>query len=154
MTEKNYTAAFSVNQSPEVVFAAMCNPRAWWSEAIVGETDRANAAFYYHYKDSHRCTFLVTELVPSRKLVWHVLHNDFTFIRDKREWNDTDVVFEITEKHDETELRFTHVGLVPEDECFNACSDAWDIFIKTSLRNLITTGKGTPLSTDHEFQQS
>ena len=35
-------------------------------------------------------------------------------------------------------------GLVPEYECFNVCSNAWGFYVKTSLRSLITTGKGRP----------
>ena len=30
------------------------------------------------------------------------------------------------------------------DECFEACSDAWGGYIKGSLRSLIATGKGQP----------
>ena len=45
-----------------------------------------------------------------------------------------------------TELRFTHVGLAPKIECYDACSDAWDFYIKTSLRNFIMKGEGQPNS--------
>ena len=41
-----------------------------------------------------------------------------------------------------TEVRFTHVGLVPSYECYSVCSDAWGLYINGSLRNLITKGKG------------
>jgi hypothetical protein len=30
----DYTTSFVVDQSPEAVFAAVSNPRAWWSEDI------------------------------------------------------------------------------------------------------------------------
>jgi hypothetical protein len=43
-----------------------------------------------------------------------------------------------------TELRFTHVGLVPTIECYGGCSGAWGFYINDSLRDLITTGKGQP----------
>jgi len=41
-------------------------------------------------------------------------------------------------------LTFTHVGLVPEYECFEVCSDGWGTYVGQSLRALITTGKGMP----------
>jgi hypothetical protein len=47
-----------------------------------------------------------------------------------------------------TELRFTHVGLVPAFECYGGCSDAWGFYINDSLRSLITTGKGQPNQTE------
>ena len=45
---------------------------------------------------------------------------------------------------DETEVRFTHVGLVPDDQCYDACSDGWGTYINGSLKDLIVVGKGHP----------
>ncbi len=140
----NYTTTFTVDQTPEEAFAAIANPRGWWSEQIDGDTDRLGSVFYYHYQDVHRATFKITEFVPGKKVVWRVLNNDFNFIRDKNEWVDTDVVFEIIPQGDQTEVQFTHIGLVPDYECYEVCSNAWGSYISSSLRNLITTGKGQP----------
>ncbi len=141
---QNFTIHFSVDQSPEEVFAAINNVRGWWSQAIDGSTDQPGAVFKYHYKDVHRSTFKITEFVPGKKVVWHVLDNYFNFVKDKKEWTGTDVVFEISRKGDKTEVRFTHVGLVPAYECYDVCSNAWGSYITGSLRNLIATGKGQP----------
>jgi hypothetical protein len=43
-----------------------------------------------------------------------------------------------------TQIRFTHVGLVPDYECYDLCRDAWGTYIRDSLRSLIQTGKGRP----------
>ncbi|GAB3165562.1 hypothetical protein GCM10027059_23330 [Myceligenerans halotolerans] len=59
-------------------------------------------------------------------------------------WTGSDIVFDIAPTADGTELRFTHVGLVPDVECFDACSTAWLHFIDGSLRSLISTGEGLP----------
>lgn len=144
MTNQNYTKSFVVDQSPEEVFDAINNVRGWWSEGIEGRTDKPEAEFKYHYQDVHRSTFKITEFVPGKKVVWHVLDNHFSFTKDKTEWKGTDVVFEIARKGDKTEVRFTHVGLVPPYECYDVCSDAWGSYIGGSLRNLITKGKGEP----------
>lgn len=144
MSDQNYTTTFVVEQSPEDVFKAVANPRAWWSRAIEGDTDKLGAVFYYHYKDMHRATFKITEFVPNKKVVWHDLHNEFNFVKDRSEWTGTDIVFEIAEKDGKTELKFTHVGLVPTYECYGVCSDAWGGYIKGSLRDLIVAGKGDP----------
>ena len=140
----NYTTTFMVDQTPEEAFDAINNPRGWWSQEIEGDTDKLNAEFEYHNKDIHRATFKITEFVPGKKVVWHVLDNYFNFIKDKNEWIGTDVVFEIARKGDKTEVHFTHVGLVPAYECFDICVNAWGTFISRSLRDLITTGKGQP----------
>ncbi|MFN8459620.1 MAG: SRPBCC domain-containing protein [Anaerolineae bacterium] len=144
MSNKNFTASFSVDQSPEDVFAAINNPRGWWSQAIEGSTDKLQAEFNYHYQNVHHCAFKITEFVPGQKVVWHVVDNYFNFTKDKSEWTGTDVIFEIARKGDKTEVHFTHVGLVPAYECYDVCSNAWGTYITGSLRDLITTGKGNP----------
>ena len=60
----------------------------------------------------------ITEFVPGKKVVWHMRGCRINFVKDKTEWNGTDVVFEIARKGNKTELRFTHVGLVPAIECY------------------------------------
>ncbi len=144
MTNKNYTTSYTVDQSPEQVFAAITNVRGWWSGEIDGLTDKLGADFTYRYQDLHRSTQKIAELVPGKKVVWHVTDARLNFVKHKSEWNGTDVVFEIARKGDKTELRFTHVGLVPGIECYGKCAGAWGYYINDSLRNLITTGKGDP----------
>jgi hypothetical protein len=143
MEDQSYTTNFLVDNTPEEAYDAINNVRGWWSEEIEGRTDELGK-FKYHYQDVHRCTMKITELVPGKKVVWHVVENYFNFVEDEREWTDTDIVFEIAEKGDQTEVRFTHVGLSPSYECYSVCSDAWGTYINGSLRNLITRGEGHP----------
>ncbi|MDR8391653.1 SRPBCC domain-containing protein [Aliifodinibius sp. S!AR15-10] len=143
MKNQNFSTTLLVEQTPEEVFNAINNVRGWWSENIEGETDKPGI-FYYHYQDIHRCTFKITELIPGKKVAWHVLQNYFSFVEEKTEWTGTDIIFEITRQGDKTEITFTHVGLVPEYECHAVCTDAWNTYINHSLFNLITKGKGDP----------
>lgn len=144
MNEKNFSTTFSVDQSPEDVFTSINNVRGWWSEEIEGDADKTGAVFYYHFQNIHRCTIKVTELIPGKKVVWHVLQNYFNFTKDQAEWTGTDIIFEIAEKNGKTELTFTHIGLVPEYECYKACYEGWTTYINKSLKDLIITGKGQP----------
>jgi hypothetical protein len=144
MKKQDFTTTFSVGQSPQEVFDAINNVRGWWSEEIGGSTDKLGAEFKFHHKDVHRSTQKITEFVPAKKVVWHISEAQLNFVKNKTEWTGTDVVFEITRKGKKTELRFTHVGLVPAFECYGDCSGAWGFYINDSLRSLITTGKGQP----------
>lgn len=144
MKNENFNTTISVDQSPEEVFNAINNARGWWSGQIDGDTDHPGAEFTYRYKDVHRSRQKVTEFVPGKKVVWHVLDSELSFAKDKSEWNGTNIVFEISENHDKTELRFTHQGLVPGFECYGQCSNAWGTLITGNLRRLITTGKSQP----------
>jgi hypothetical protein len=141
---QNYSTRFTVDQSPSEVFAAINNVRGWWSEEVEGKTDRLGDVWHYHYQDVHRCTMKITEFIPNQKVVWRVLDNHFNFIEDQSEWVNTEISFEIAEKDGKTEVQFSHLGLVPDYECFEVCSNAWGIYINGSLRNLISKGQGQP----------
>ena len=144
---KNFSTSFTVDRAPKEVFAAVTNVRGWWSGDIEGDTDSLGAVFTYRYKDMHRSTQRITELVPDRKVVWEISNSYLSFVKDTSEWDGSKVVFEISENGGTTELRFTHVGLTPEGECYEDCSTAWSFYVNSSLRNLITTGIGDPNST-------
>jgi hypothetical protein len=145
----SFTAVFSVDQTPADVFRAVNNVRGWWSADIAGDAGRVGGEFTYRYQDVHRCRIKVTELVPGERVAWRVLDNYFDFTQDEREWTDTEMHFEITARDGKTEIRFTHVGLVPAYECFGVCSNSWDFYLHTSLRALIRTGRGLPNPTEH-----
>ncbi|MEU4702653.1 SRPBCC family protein [Nonomuraea dietziae] len=142
--DQNFTTTFSVDRTPQEAFQAITDVRGWWSQEVEGVTDQVGGEFDYHYKDVHRCRVRVTELQPGRKVAWRVLDNYFDFIDDQAEWKDTEVVFEISEKEGGAEIHFTHVGLVPQYECYDVCTNAWGGYIGGSLRNLINTGTGQP----------
>jgi hypothetical protein len=144
MSDQSFTTTFSVDQTPKEAFDAINNVRGWWSEDVDGGTGRLGDQFTYRYEDVHHCTIRVTEAIPHRKVSWLVVDNYFDFIEDKTEWKGTTIGFEISARGDQTEIRFTHRGLVPEYECFDVCSNAWGFYINGSLRSLITTGKGQP----------
>lgn len=144
METQDFTTSIMVDQTPKEVFDAINNVRGWWSEEIEGNTDKLNDEFTYHYKDIHRCKMKLIEVIPGEKVVWLVLDNYFNFIKDKTEWKGTKIKFEIFRKDEKTQLVFTHVGLVPEYECFEVCRDGWSNYIKKSLRDLVIKGKGEP----------
>jgi glucokinase len=141
---QSYTTTITVDQTPEEVFNAIKNIRAWWSGKIGGSSDKLGDEFTYQYKDMHSSTQKVTEFIPGKKIVWHVTDATISFTQKKDEWKDTDIVFEISEKEGKTELHFTHVGLVPEFECYEACSSGWGGLINDNLRQLIISGEEQP----------
>lgn len=144
MQNNQFTTTITVDQTPAAVFQAITNVRGWWSEEIEGPTHQLNDEFLYHYKDVHRTRMKLIEVVPDQKIAWLVLDNYFSFTADQNEWTGNIISFEIMPDGNQTTLRFTHQGLVPAYECYNACVNGWTQYIQTSLFNLITTGKGQP----------
>ena len=144
MEKKNFTTTFLVEQSHEEVFNAINNVRGWWSEGLKGKSQKLNDEFVYEHKPYHRSKQKLIEVVQDKKVVWLVTESEIFFVKDKGEWLNTKVCFEISTKKNKTKVVFTHIGLVPEIECFNNCSKGWDYYLKESLLSLITTGKGKP----------
>jgi hypothetical protein len=144
----SFTTSILVDQSPQEVFDAVNDVRGWWSGQIEGRTDELGAVFEYRYEDLHRTTQRITECVPGKRVVWHVTESYIGFVDDAKEWEGTDIVFEITPRGRKTELRFTHVGLVPSIACYGKCEGAWTFLVQESLRGRITKGRGKPFKKD------
>ena len=134
----DFTTSFTVDRSPEEVFAAINDVRGWWGGEIQGEADRIGDEFSYRYKGLHFSRQKVTELVAGKKVVWRVVEAALTFTRNQAEWKGTDIVFDISPKGGRTEVRFTHVGLVPALQCFADCSSGWLSYINGSLMHFIS----------------
>ncbi|SHM98784.1 SRPBCC family protein [Mucilaginibacter sp. OK098] len=142
MNKQDFTTTIEVEETPEQVFNAINNPRAWWSGEIEGSTVKLNDEFTYRYKEFHLSKQRIVEMIPDRKVVWLVTESQINYAEDKKEWTDTKMSFEIFEMDNKTQLRFTHQGLIPEIECFDSCSNSWSQLIQQGLFSLITTGKG------------
>lgn len=150
MNDQSYTTSFSVDRTPAEVVDAIADVRSWWMTQVDGSADAAGDEFGYEVEGVHRVRIRVEELVPAERVVWRVVDNWFGFVADQREWKDTAIRFEVSGTDGGAEVRFTHEGLTPADECYDVCSTSWDLFAASSLRRRITTGVGTPGSNDEE----
>ena len=144
MDTHNYTVSFWVDQTPREAFNAINNVRGWWTENLKGNSQKLNDEFEVQFGDVHYSKQKLIEVVPDKKVVWLVTDSKLNFIQDKSEWTNTKISFEITREGNKTQVRFTHLGLAPGIECYDACSNAWGDYINKSLRKLITAGKGQP----------
>lgn len=144
MKGQGFTTTVQVDQTPQTAFNAITNVRGWWSKNISGDTDQLNGEFIYRYKDVHLSRIKVVELVPGHRVVWQVIDNYFNFTEDQHEWKGDRIVFEISARDGKTDIQFTHEGLVPDCECYDACYNGWTQYVQGSLRKLIEQGKGEP----------
>ena len=143
MNTQSFSTCFLVDRSPEEVFGAINDVRGWWSGSIDGDTDKLGAEFRYRYDDLHDSTQKLTELIPGKKIVWRVTDSHLSFVEDQRGWKGTDIVFQIAKKGGRTEVHFTHDGLTPSCECYDACSQGWTAMV-ANLRERILTGEPQP----------
>lgn len=144
MENKNYTSTIVVDKDASTAINSIKNFRGWWSEEIEGKSDKLGETFFYHYKDVHLCKLKLIEEIPNEKLVYLITDNQFSFTKDKKEWINTKLVFELLPEGDKTKIVFTHEGLTPEHECYKVCNDSWTNYIQSSIKSYIETGRGKP----------
>jgi hypothetical protein len=145
MNDQSYITTITVDASPAEAYAAINNVRAWWGRDVEGPTDVLGAEFTFRGMDQHRSLIKVTELVPSERVVWRVGDTRLVFVTDQTEWVGTTIRFDISPTDSGSLIRFSHVGLLPEHECYEVCAPAWTFFIVDSLRALINSGAGEPM---------
>jgi hypothetical protein len=146
MKNENYHRTITVNASPEEAMNKINQLNLWWEKEFSGSTQRLNDEFSVPFDKVGEAfvNFKVSELEPGRKAVWKVTDCYLPWFNDKKEWNNTEVVFEISAENNKTNIDFTHVGLVPGIECYSACENGWDGHVKGSLVKLINEGVGQP----------
>ena len=143
-SDGSITTTITVDATPEQAFAAINDPRGWWSDTITGVTDQVGAEWEYAVEGIHYSKLRVTELVPGERVVWRVVEGWLSFIEDTTEWDGTEIRFDIWQDRLGTRVRFTHHGITPDVECYEVCNVAWGSYVGNSLNRLIDTGIGNP----------
>jgi hypothetical protein len=139
---QNYTATIEVVKPPKDVFNHINDVSKWWSKDFEGSSTKLNDEFVICHPDRHYSKQKLVEVILDKKVVWLVTESKLNWLKkDKYEWTNTKMIFEITTKGDKTVLHFTHEGLVPEKECYAMCEQGWNMVIKEWLFNFITDGK-------------
>jgi hypothetical protein len=144
MESKDYTATIEVSKTPEEVFKSINSVSKWWTEKLEGDSENLNGVFTIHFSDESFVTHKLIEVIPNKKVVWLVTDCYLPWFKDKTEWTNTKMSFEISTNDNKTQMTFTHIGLVPEVECYDMCVKGWDQYVKGSLLKLITEGEGQP----------
>ena len=144
MATTSFHRIIEVNVSSEEAMAKISQVNNWWAKKINGKTQKLNDKFRVDFGETY-VDFQISELVPNKKVVWKVTDCNLHWINNKKEWNGTEVVFEILGKGKAAKIDFTHIGLVPGVECYNDCEVGWNEHIGVSLVRFINGGKGMPV---------
>ena len=143
MKKQDYMATILVKANANKAFQSINKVTAWWTENIEGSSENLNDVFIIHFGEAF-VTMKIVESIPDKKVVWNVTDCYLHWLADKKEWKDTQIVFDISDEGDSTRIQFTHLGLVPQVECYDSCVKGWDQYFKDSLAKLINEGKGLP----------
>lgn len=143
MAKKDFHTSIKVNTSPAEVMKKISKVDGWWAKNFTGSAEKLNDKFRVDFGKTF-VDFQISELVPNKKVVWKVTDCNLHWIKTKKEWNGTEVVFEVSNGGESTTIDFTHIGLVPGVECYNECEAGWTDHVTNSLANFINKGKGKP----------
>jgi hypothetical protein len=141
---EDFTAVLNLPASPAAVsafFTSAAGVSRWWGptegDGAVGGTLTTSFGEYGVN------TMRVVQASPAR-VVWESAAADGTTpTGHTQEWLGTTMEFDILPAGTGTELRFRHVGLTPQLECWADCLAAWTHFM-ASIERLAETGAGTP----------
>jgi len=143
MEKQDYNYVMTVNVSVDKAIDAISRVPEWWAPDFEGSSQKPGDTFTVHFGDVS-VDFKIVEFVPGNKVVWLVTDCNLSWLKDKKEWKDTQLVWEVSSLPDGTQIRMTHVGLVPGIECYDDCSNGWNFHVGESLFKLITEGIGIP----------
>lgn len=143
MKPQDYNATISVNATPKEAFEKIAKVDKWWAKNFTGKANKLHDKFSVHFGETF-VDFQVSELISDKKVVWKVTDCHLHWIKAKKEWNGTEVVFELSKKGKQTQIDFTHIGLVPGVECYHDCEVGWNGHFTGSLVKFMNEGKGTP----------
>src|SRR6478752_10829651 len=113
MKKQDYHISIPVDATAHEAFERINNVTLWWTENLEGSSQKLNDEFTVRFGDVHYSKQKLVEVVPDKKIVWLVTDSKLNFIKDKQEWTNTRISFEISPQNDKTKIHFTHMGLVP-----------------------------------------
>ena len=116
---------------------------AWWTKNFEGSAAKLGDAFTVRFGEVWK-RFSVVELVAGKRIEWEVTDCHLLWLSDKKEWTNTYLIWEFSAGKDSTQIDFTHVGLIPEMECYDDCKPGWDFYLNESLSKLLNEGRGLP----------
>ena len=144
MKKQDYTATFLVKATANKAFKSINHVAAWWTENLEGASEQPGDRFTVTFGDTF-VTMKIVEAIPGKKIVWEVADCYLHWLqKDKQEWTGMKIEWEFQSFGDSTTIGMTHVGLVPEVECYESCEKGWNFYVKESLFKLLSEGKGVP----------
>jgi len=143
MKKQDYHVSITVKATPQEAFESINNVQGWWTTVFEGRSEKVNDVFTVRFGETS-ITIKIVELDPAKKIRWHVTDCHKHWLKDKKEWKDTTISWELSAAGNATKIDFTHIGLIPGIECYKGCAGAWNFYITESLFKLLTEGKGLP----------
>jgi uncharacterized protein YndB with AHSA1/START domain len=138
----DYTADVAFQVPRERLFDALTTLTglgAWWTPIVSGSASVAGEIEFGFNGLDEKIVMRVEQATPHCAVVWTCLTNT-----GHPEWQDTQIVFDLLEHAPGSGLlKFRHIGLAPDLDCYSVCERGWDHFL-ASLVRYAEHGEGRP----------
>jgi uncharacterized protein YndB with AHSA1/START domain len=138
--DSDYRKELHIGAAPQTVFDALttlAGCASWWAPASGSPAPGGELRFTFDDPGAP-LVLHVAEADRPAAVAWQVRACDFL-----PDWVGTAITFVLTPAADGCELRFRHVGLRPQLDCYDQCRAGWDYFLP-SLRDYAESGAGRP----------
>jgi uncharacterized protein YndB with AHSA1/START domain len=122
-----------IKATPRKVFEALSTVEGlchWWITDTKGNA-KQGGIIHFGFADMK-----VVEASPSKQVKWKC-------VKGPKEWLDTEIIFQLKVKKDETVVLFTHANWKKPDEFMRHCSTKWATFL-LSLKGWLERDEGRP----------
>jgi hypothetical protein len=143
MNHQNFHCSMVINVSAAEAVKNINLVKRWWNKRFEGNTENLGDTFSVYFEETY-VIFKVTQIIPEKQLIWSVTDSNLHWLKNKKEWNGTKIIWEISVENGHTKIDFTHQGLRPGIECYDNCKQGWAFYVTHSLSKLIAEGKGMP----------
>jgi hypothetical protein len=143
MIKQDFQTSIAIAGTGYDAFHAINDVAKWWTENVEGSSSSLNDVFTVRFGETY-ITLKVIESIPHKRIVWMVIDSHKHWLKNKNEWNWTQLIWEIEESNTETQIKFTHLGLTPNIECYGICEKSWQFYVQLSLFGLLINQLGTP----------
>src|SRR5689334_16634939 len=114
MKKQDFNCRISVNMNANEVIKKISKVPEWWGVSFNGASEKENDKFIIKMGGDSYFDFTVTKLIPGKKVLWLITDCNMPWYSDKKEWANTKLIFDLSEKNGETIVNFTHEGLTPD----------------------------------------
>jgi len=144
---ENFHCELLIAARPSQVYRALTTPdglRGWWTQDCDIGT-RIGEALTFRFGLTFK-VMQIEDLQPNTSVRWRCIdaHLQLPGLKLTNEWIGTTIAFELEQTAPrQTRLKVEHIGLVPEFECYDFCTQGWQQFLG-SLEAYAVTGTGMP----------
>jgi hypothetical protein len=94
MNTQDYRSTISANISAKVAFDKLARVSEWWTKCVTGNAQKVGDTFKVDWGQTW-VAFKIAEAVPYERIVWQVTDCHLHWLKDKTEWQDTNVVWDL-----------------------------------------------------------